>query len=431
MTPSLRLAERAKVGIVLSRPEEGGLSEAMTGVRKTGIGLRRRLLLTGSAAMGLLGGYGGRAYAACTVVSGTTYLCSGAETTTQTIAADNAHVRTAPGFSVDTSGSGGNAITITGDGALSYEDAEGASLTGADYGLFIDSGDDDGALLGSVTVNATGTITADDSGIVARSYGGGPLAITVEGVVTGVASYGIQAAIYGTDLSVTTGPGMVYGGNTGIMAVNFGSGDVAIAVGGDVAGLVGSAVTATNLGSALRVTTAAGTTLVGGEHGINARNFGSDFLQITVEGTVGGALHGIYATNVAGTDLTITTGAGSTVVGGAYDGIYAVNAGSGALTITAGGTVGGGAYGIHAENEGTDLVVTSGAGSTISGGDRGIYGVNRGSGSLRISVAGDVTGDDAGSGYAHAIFMPETRAPTSRYPSAGRRGLPETPASSP
>lgn len=373
------------------------MGEAATGDRKTGVGLRRRLLLTGSVAMGLLGGYGGRAYAACTVLSGTTYLCSGAETTTQTIAADNAAARTAPGFSVDTSGTGGDAITITGDGALSYEDAEGASLTGAVHGLYIHSSGDDGAIPGSVGVGARGAIYGGDSGILARNDGGGSMAIAVQGSVIGATYYGISAAnAGGTHLSVTTGPGIVYGGEVGILATNFGSGDLAVAVGGDVVGLYGSAVSAAGLGSALMVTTASGTTLIGGEHGISARNFGSGASSIVVEGAVGGALHGIYAVNVAGTDLTITTAEGSTVSGGAYDGIYAFNDGSGALIISAGGTVGGGAYGIHAENEGTDLVVTGGAGSTISGGDRGIYGVNRGSGSLRIAVEGDVAGSDVG-----------------------------------
>ena len=70
-------------------------------------------------------GYGRQAYAACTGSSGT-YLCTGSNSSTQTINADNASVSTAAGFGVNTSS--GNAITITGDGALSFTDTHASTI---------------------------------------------------------------------------------------------------------------------------------------------------------------------------------------------------------------------------------------------------------------------------------------------------------------
>ena len=81
-----------------------------------------------------------------------------------------------------------------------------------------------------------------------------------------------------------------------------------------------------------------------------------------------------------GTDLSVTTGAGSSVTGGTL-GIYARNYGSGALTVTADGDVTGtNGTGINARNfNGTDLGVTTGAGTTVTGGSNGIVARNSGS----------------------------------------------------
>ena len=64
--------------------------------------------------LGALAGYPQGAHAACSPVGGSDYECSDANTAPQSIADDDASVVTLPGFSVDTSG--GNAVTITGDG---------------------------------------------------------------------------------------------------------------------------------------------------------------------------------------------------------------------------------------------------------------------------------------------------------------------------
>ena len=77
--------------------------------------LRRRVLLSGTMLVAAVAGYGRRAYGACVNSGGSTFQCSGAEFTTQTINANDASVSTVAGFSVNAAG---HAIMITGDGAL-------------------------------------------------------------------------------------------------------------------------------------------------------------------------------------------------------------------------------------------------------------------------------------------------------------------------
>jgi uncharacterized protein with beta-barrel porin domain len=150
-----------------------------------------------------------------------------------------------------------------------------------------------------------------------------------------------------------------------------------------------------NNGTALSVTTAAGTTVSGG---IYANNVGTGALTITANGNVTHTIgEGIFARNYYGPDLTMTTGAGTTV-SGSTNGISARNYGTGALTITANGNVTGtSGRGINAYNSyGTNLTVTTAAGTTVSGGGDGIFARNSGSGALTVTVAGTVSG---GSGF--------------------------------
>ena len=81
----------------------------------------------------------------------------------------------------------------------------------------------------------------------------------------------------------------------------------------------------------LTVTTGLGTTITGGNRGIYARNLGSGSLNVTTNGDVtgtGATSAGIDARNY-GTDLSVTTDLGTTAVGRNY-GIRARNLGSGA-----------------------------------------------------------------------------------------------------
>src|SRR5207247_9393429 len=93
------------------------------------------------------------------------------------------------------------------------------------------------------------------------------------------------------ELKPTTGPGTtVTGGLYGILTRDYGSGALTVAADGDV---------------------------TGGTIGINANNYGGA-LSVTANGDVAGTGNtGISAENFVGsTDLSVTTGPGSTVTGG-------------------------------------------------------------------------------------------------------------------
>jgi uncharacterized protein with beta-barrel porin domain len=353
--------------------------------------------------MAAVAGYGRRAYAACDPTGGSTYQCSAANAVTQTINANNASVSTVAGFSVNAAA--GNAITITGNGALSYTDANASSLTTtapATTALVINSGGDFAGAPGSVTINTNGALSGGNYGIHTLNYGTGALAITANGNVTGIDGGGIYAKNYfgraGTDLTVTTGAGTTVSGVTnGIGTVNYGTGALTITANGNVTGTIGTGIYARNgpTSTNLSVTTAAGT-VISANNGILTKNYGTGSLTITANGNViatGGT--GIFAlSGLTATDLTVTTGAGTTV-SGVTNGIFAYHKGSGALTITANGNViDTGGTGILARNgpTGTNLSVTTGAGTTVSGSTYGIYARNNGTGALTVNANGNVTG---------------------------------------
>jgi uncharacterized protein with beta-barrel porin domain len=352
-------------------------------------------------------GYGRRAYGACLNTVGSTYQCSGgagANASTQAITgpnANNASVSTVAGFGVNAAA--GNAITITGNGGLSYTDTNASSLTAAaGYALYARSGGDYVATPGSVTIATNGALSGT-TGIRARNYGTGALTITANGNVTGTSTTGAgiyaQNSVFGTGLTVTTGAGTTVSGYNGIDARNSGTGALTITANGDVTGTGSNGIFARNgNGTDLTVTTGAGTTVSGGQNGILARNYGAGALTITANGNVTGTSttnSGIYAQNsVFGTGLSVTTGAGTTVSGGFF-GIYARNYGTGALTITASGNVTGTVgTGIYANNSvaGTNLTVATGTGTTVSGNTDGVLAINSGTGALTITANGNVTG---------------------------------------
>ena len=193
--------------------------------------LRRQVLLSSTMLVSALVGYGRRAYAACPVTVAPNYLCSGANAATITINANNANVSTAaaPAFSINAAA--GNALTITGNGALVYTDANASPLTAPATALFIRSTGDDGLTPGSVTVDTNGVLIGGGYGIRASNYGGGALSITANGAVTGGNYTAIRAENFaaGTDLSVTAA-GTVFGNFFGIIASNYGTGALSVCV---------------------------------------------------------------------------------------------------------------------------------------------------------------------------------------------------------
>jgi uncharacterized protein with beta-barrel porin domain len=315
--------------------------------------LRRRALLSGTVLVAAATSYGRRSYAACVPSGGgsTTYQCSGANFTTQTINANNATVTTDPGFSV--TAPSGNAITITGDGAQSYTDTNAAQLSAPSEALYVRSGGDFAGTPGSVTISTNGALSGGQRGIQALNLGTGALTITANGNVTG-ALFGINARSFGGNLSVTTGTDTtVSGGLSGIRAATYGTGAATITVNGDVnGGVSGSGIYA--ISASINVTTGAGTTVSGGLQGFRARNDADGGTTITANGTVTGPTGMFFFSGGA----TVTVGGAGVVTGSGGTAIRFANAAN-RLDLVTGAVINGTVLGSLA----TDTLGLSGTGS--------------------------------------------------------------------
>jgi outer membrane autotransporter protein len=263
----------------------------------------------------------------------------------------------------------------------------------------------------SVTTSAGTTVKGNYFGIDALNYGRGALHVIANGDVTatgaGVVSTGIFAqngtdsTSAGTNLTVTTRPSANgVSGDTGIDARNYGSGFLRVIANGDVTGSNYEGIFARNEGTSLAVTTGAGSNVTGSFHGVAAYNYGSGALTVTANGEVtGNGRYGIFARNgtygnPAGTSLTVTTGADSTITG-LERGIAARNYGSGALDVTVKGDVTGSNNGVFALNNATstgDLTITTAAGRNVTAIGPGVRAGNFAGTAINIAANGDVTG---------------------------------------
>jgi len=368
--------------------------------------LKNKLAATAALTAALFA-YSRRAYSAVLTYSGT-------YASTLTVNANEANVSAAPGFGVNTAT--GNAITITGDGALGFTDNNASTITTTDgtaSGLSITASADDGGTPGSITINTHSVFSGGLAGVHVNNNGTGAVNITTNGDVSGNSNgntNGLYAINNGNGpLNITTN-GTVTATTTdtwafafGINAGNYGTGALTITANGDVtaAGISGytAGIDAINSGSKLSITTALGTHVTGGYYGIAAINQNGG-LTITANGDVSGTdtVHagiGIQGNNTSGgTYLAITTGSSSTVSGVAA-GILAVNNGSGATTISAYGDVTSTQSNAISATNGataTDLTITTASGKSIMGGTNGIYALNNGTGATTITANGDATG---------------------------------------
>lgn len=233
-----------------------------------------------------------------------------------------------------------------------------------------------------VTVEAYDT-TGGQRGIRARNYGSGDLVVISTGAARGTTLDGIYARNSAIGQSMTVEANDTTGGLRGIYARNNGSGELEIISTGTARGTLATGIYARNQGTTLYLSS---NNAIGGIRGIDARNNGSGTLEITSTGTATGTTaEGIYANN-RGTDLTIE----AADTNGGLRGISALNNGSGALVITSSGNARGTLLdGIYARNEGTDLTIES---NNATGLLRGIYARNNGSGALGVTSTGTATG---------------------------------------
>lgn len=293
------------------------------------------------------------ALAQCANVGAENFLCSGAVTSPQVIAADLATVTTAPGFSVNTGIGGTTALDIFGGGPISYIDLNASSLTGglsvvgtADYSPMQPS---------SVVIQTGGTITGS-IGIIANLTAGasGGSLVAVTGTVTGTVTDGISSGnVDGAGLTVSAAA--VNGARSGIVALNGGVNQTRVLASGPVVG-----------------TTAYGILAVGGDAVMNT------------DGTVASV------TGSGGQDVYVTA---SAAVTGGIGGIRTMNYGTGLTTVSAGGQVTGTgpiSVGIDAFNAATATGMTVSA-AGVAGGFIGIQAVNLGSGATSVTASGPVT----------------------------------------
>ena len=116
------------------------------------------------------------------------------------------NVTTTSGFGIDTSINGGNALTLTGTGGLTFSDNFYSALTGAANGIY------------------------------AIQLGTGALSVTSSGQVSGTSAQGIFAFNELTATSLDISADAVDGAANGIYALHLGSGALSVTVSGAVAG---------------------------------------------------------------------------------------------------------------------------------------------------------------------------------------------------
>jgi outer membrane autotransporter protein len=346
---------------------------------------------------------------------------------------------------IDVSNLAAGAITIAADGHVTGANGDGIHAYAKPYIFNYGSGRPTNI---SITTPTGSSVTGGADGIGVENRGLGFTDITIGGDVAGATGDGVNVlnAIgsnfrYGgfyatpTDLAVTTGPdSAVEGGANGIGVENRGSGFTSITIGGRVTGTAGDGLRVLNAFGGnrecstgyyggvychghmsatptnLTITTNTGSTVTGGANGINAEQHGTGYTNIAVNGSVtalsGDGIHALasyqpvpsyYGQHTPPTDMTITTGPGSTVMG-ALNGIGAVNEGIGFTRLAIGGSVSGqNADGITATDaaSATFMTITTQAGSSVSGAQSGIVADHSGTGPLTITADGNVTGSTA------------------------------------
>ena len=201
--------------------------------------IRQQVFLGSALAGSFFTGYLRRAYAACTGAGGT-YACSGVLTTTQTLNAPSLTVTTNSGFGIATAA--GDAMNLTATtGGLSFTDAAGSSIAGANRGIYAYNGGSS-----ALSITTTGTVSGTTAGVFATNYG---TDLTIRTAAVTSAGVGIQAYNLGTGtLSITsTGTVTATTGN-GIYAKSNGAGSVTITSTGTVTATNGIGVFGTSSG---------------------------------------------------------------------------------------------------------------------------------------------------------------------------------------
>lgn len=369
---------------------------------------RKRILLSTATLLGTVIGYGRTVYAQSCSGGPNSYTCEGTGTTDLSFSGTNISVTTVPGRDFGVNATGADAVSITGDGALSFDDTAanpGSYLYSNDFGLYMRN---DGPTAGDVTINSQSTIRGGNRGINADHNGNGALQITTTGAVTGTDEFGIVAYSRTNSTGQTIrADGTVTGYRAGIQGNHEGTGDLSITANGDAiatgrGGPYQGIAAYTDLNASNLTIDAVNAE---GSEGIRAYHAGSGYMRITTTGTV----TGVDGDGILAAALERQTGAmtiETAAVTGGVSGIVADHYyGTGALSITATGTVtstGTDSYdsGILAIG-GTDTTSVTVRAAAVSGESRGISAEHMGSGPLSIETNGDVKGGTKGIYASH------------------------------
>lgn len=210
--------------------------------------------------------------------------------------ADNLTIVTGEGSEViaemDEYYNGGSAISARNLGRGTLDITINGDLTSEHYhGIYAYNSFYTGGDL-KITVGAESTIKADYNGIDAGNYGTGNLNLIIDGKVT--SEYGLAGVVAfnrdeGGDLTIATGAGSVITGqNRGIMAKQYGHGDLEIIARGEVTGTDFSAGIYSEIwgDGEMRITVGATGLVQGKSAGIEASSGGDQAITITNDGTV-------------------------------------------------------------------------------------------------------------------------------------------------
>ena len=248
-------------------------------------------------------------------------------------------------------------------------------------------------------------VTADKFGVSVKDLGTGDISITSSGTVTaGVTGFYIANSAAGRSVAVSLLPGSsVSASKYGVAVNNLGTGDVSITNSGVVnAGVTGFTVSTS--GASAAVSLLSGSSVSAGKFGVAVNNSGSGGISITNSGNVNAGSTGLYANNVAGTSVAVSLLPGSSVTAGTF-GVAVNNRGSGSISITKGGSVNAGSIGLYANNvSGTSTTVALSSGSSVTAGTFGVAVNNRGSGGISITSSGTVTNTRTGSARYSGLY---------------------------
>jgi hypothetical protein len=326
------------------------------------------------------------AYAQCVEGPPNTYGCAGATDVSQVIVDDDATVVADPGFAVDTSGNGnGLALSVTGDGRISFEGGE--SFTGA--GVRIATTGSSGGSAGEILALSNADIFANGAhGLYLDNAGGGDTIVSWLGTISNTGGNGVWASsdLGAGDLSLIVKD--VIATDNGVFVVWSGDGSAVVTAVGPVIGQTGTGVFVSASQTADDVDITVGD-VTGGSWGIQASSHGSGFIQVDATGTVTGL--GLVGISAGGGANTTGVRVLANVVNGQTMGIATTNEGVGDTIIVATGAVTGAtSFGINGYNNVTagNLSITA----TDVTGAWGISGRNDGTGSTRIVSTGNVVG---------------------------------------